>query len=86
MIYYSETDTGEVHYYTTKTQFEELLKVLDSNDMEAALCRELNEYKEEIFRQMELTEKLTNQLKGNKKTYLDAENGQFVIYIIKKNN
>ncbi|XP_064211217.1 nucleosome-remodeling factor subunit NURF301 isoform X2 [Tribolium castaneum] len=73
-----ENDNGEVHYYTTKTQLEELLKVLDSNDMEAALCRELNEYKEEIVRQMDLTEKLTNQLKGNKKTYLDAENALII--------
>lgn len=44
--------------------------------MESTLCREIQEYKEEIVRQMELTEKLTNQLKGNKKTYLDAENGK----------
>lgn len=58
------------------TQFEELLKKLDANDMEAALCREIQDYKEEIIRQMELTERLTNQFKGNKKTYLDAENGK----------
>ncbi|RZC39906.1 nucleosome-remodeling factor subunit NURF301, partial [Asbolus verrucosus] len=73
-----ESDNGEVHYYTTQTQFEELLKILDSNDMEATLYRELNDYKEEIVRQMDLTEKLTNQLKGNKKTYLDAENALII--------
>lgn len=72
----SESDQGEVWYYTTVLQFEELLKVLDANEMESTLCRELQEYKDEIVRQMELTEKLTNQLKGNKKTYLDAENGK----------
>lgn len=44
--------------------------------MEAALYRELQDCKEEIIRQMDLTEKLTNQLKGNKKTYLEAENGE----------
>jgi nucleosome-remodeling factor subunit BPTF len=73
-----ESDNGEVHYYSTKTQFEELLKIFDSSDMEATLCREFNDYKEEIFRQMDLTEKLTNQLKGNKKTYLDAENALII--------
>lgn len=41
--------------------------------MENHLYRELQEYKEEIVRQMELTESLTNQLKANKKTYLEAE-------------
>ena len=46
--------------------------------MEATLSRELNDYKDEIYRQMELTEKLTNQLKGNKKTYLDSENGKSI--------
>lgn len=46
--------------------------------MEASLYRELQEYKEEISRQMELTEKLTNQYKGNKKTYLDAENALII--------
>lgn len=45
--------------------------------MESSLYRELEDCKNEIIRQMELTEKLTNQFKGNKKTYLDAENGIF---------
>lgn len=73
-----ENEDGEVWYYTTASQFDELMKVLDANDMEATLCRELQEYRDEIVRQMELTEKLTNQFKGNKKTYLDAENGTFL--------
>lgn len=46
--------------------------------MESTLARELQEYTEEITRQMELTEKLTNQYKGNKKTYLDAENAAII--------
>ncbi|CAH0555321.1 unnamed protein product [Brassicogethes aeneus] len=69
-----ENDEGETWYYSTTTQLEELLKRLDANDMESALCRELQDIKDELSRQMELTEKLTNQLKGNKKTYIDAEN------------
>lgn len=46
--------------------------------MEAGLYRELQDYKDEITRQMDLTEKLTNQYKGNKKTYLDAENASII--------
>lgn len=49
---------------------------LDKNEMEVALYRELSDYKEEIVRQMELTEKITNQCKGNKKSYLEVENGE----------
>lgn len=49
---------------------------LDKNEMEVALYRELSDYKDEIKRQMELTETITNQYKGNKKTYLEIENGK----------
>ncbi|KAJ8968859.1 hypothetical protein NQ317_016782 [Molorchus minor] len=69
---------GEIHYYSTILQFNGLLKVLDSKDMEASLNREFQDYKEEIGRQMELTEKLTNQYKGNKRTYLGAENALII--------
>ncbi|XP_060530010.1 nucleosome-remodeling factor subunit NURF301 isoform X2 [Cylas formicarius] len=69
-----EASDGEVWYYSTPLQFKEMLKVFDVDDMESRLVRELQEYKCEIIRQMELTEKLTNQYKGNKKAYLDVEN------------
>ncbi|XP_012254800.2 nucleosome-remodeling factor subunit NURF301 isoform X2 [Athalia rosae] len=69
-----ESEDGEVWYYSTPLQFEELMSCLDQNEMEVALYRELSDYKEEIIRQMELTEKITNQCKGNKKSYLEVEN------------
>lgn len=80
LLIFSEDDSGEIWYYSTKHQFEELLKVFDVNDMEATLYREIQDYKDEIYRQMELTEKLTNQLKGNKKSYLDSENGELFFF------
>lgn len=49
---------------------------LDQNELEVALYRELSDYKDEIIRQMELTETITNQFKGNKKSYLEVENGK----------
>ncbi|KAJ2952773.1 hypothetical protein O0L34_g7133 [Tuta absoluta] len=69
-----EAENGDVWYYTSPTQFEELLSVLDADDMEAPLVRELMEMKHEILRQMEITERLTNQAKGNRRSYLEVKN------------
>ncbi|XP_018403305.1 PREDICTED: nucleosome-remodeling factor subunit NURF301-like isoform X2 [Cyphomyrmex costatus] len=69
-----ESEDGEVWYYSTLLQLEELMLALDQNELEVALYRELSDYKEEIVRQMELTETITNQFKGNKKSYLETEN------------
>lgn len=77
IIYYSESEDGEVWYYSTALQLEELMLCLDRNEMEVALYRELSDYKDEIVRQMELTEQITNQYKGNKKSYLEIENSKF---------
>lgn len=71
----SESESGEIWYYSTPLQLDELMKKLDDSEMEVALYRELSDYKDEIKRQMELTESITNQLKGNKKSYLEVENG-----------
>lgn len=51
---------------------------LDKNEMEVALYRELSDYRDEIKRQMEITETLTNQYKGNKKSYLEVENSTYL--------
>ncbi|XP_014598172.1 PREDICTED: nucleosome-remodeling factor subunit NURF301 isoform X1 [Polistes canadensis] len=69
-----ESESGEVWYYSTPLQLEELMHCLDRNEMEVALYRELSDYKDEIVRQMELTESITNQFKGTKKSYLEIEN------------
>ncbi|XP_026828403.1 nucleosome-remodeling factor subunit NURF301 isoform X1 [Ooceraea biroi] len=69
-----ESEDGEVWYYSTSLQLEEVMLALDQNELEVALYRELSDYKDEIVRQMELTESITNQFKGNKKSYLEVEN------------
>lgn len=46
--------------------------------METPLVRELLEMKQEILRQMEITERLTNQSKGNRKSYLEVENANIL--------
>ncbi|KAJ8725630.1 hypothetical protein PYW08_003813 [Mythimna loreyi] len=73
-----EAENGEVWYYSSPQQFEELLNVLDSDEMEAPLVRELLEMKQEILRQMDITERLTNQVKGNRKSYLEIENANII--------
>lgn len=81
--FYRENDNGDLWYYSSHTQFNELMECLDSKEMEMALYRELCDNKEEIFRQMEITETLTNQFKGNKKSYLEVENGNFHSFHVK---
>lgn len=69
-----ETETGdEVWYYSTTQQLENLLSALDDRNMELPLCRELIDFKDEMMRQMKITEDLTNELKGNKKSYFEFE-------------
>ncbi|XP_050664238.1 nucleosome-remodeling factor subunit NURF301 isoform X2 [Leptidea sinapis] len=73
-----ESESGEVWYYTTSQQLQELLNVLDGKEMEAPLVRELLEMKQEIIRQMDITEKFTNQVKGNRKSYLEVQNTNII--------
>jgi nucleosome-remodeling factor subunit BPTF len=75
----SENEDGEISYYSTQVQLENLLKNMDEDDMELMLCREINEFRDEINRQMEITEKVTVSQKGNKKSYLDSENGNYPV-------
>lgn len=72
-----ETEEGDrVWYYSTVDQFEQLLSRLDADDMELSLCRELADLKEEIERQMEITEALTNENKGSKRSFIEVENAK----------
>lgn len=73
-IFVEDEDNGEVWYYSSVPQFKELLGKLDEDNMERALCAELQDFQEEIERQMAITETLTNKFKGHKKTYLELEN------------
>lgn len=77
---FSESEDGQVWYYSTPLQLEELIAAFDKTEMEVALYRELSDYKDEIVRQMEITETLTNQFKGNKKSFLEVENGNEISF------
>lgn len=70
-----ETEDGsETWYYSTEAQFENVFKKLDPEFFEKQLCKEIDDCRDEIAKQMKLTESLTNELKGNKKSYFEIEN------------
>lgn len=72
-----ETEDGtELWYYSTEAQFENVVSKLDAEDMEKQLCKEITDFKEEIVKQMQLTESITTEEKGNKKSYFENEHGK----------
>lgn len=72
-----ETEDGsETWYYSTEIQLESVLKILDPEFFEKQLCKEIDDCKDEIVKQMKLTESLTNELKGNKKSYFEVQNAK----------
>lgn len=73
-IFVEDEENGEIWYYSSVPQFKELLSKLDEDNMERALCVELQDFQEEIERQMAITETLTNKFKSHKKSYLELEN------------
>ena len=74
-----EESGGQIRYYTSVPQFEELLEQLDSRYFEADVCGAIEAERSEIERQMGITEKLTSELKANnRKSYLELENQTIV--------
>ncbi|CAG5131375.1 unnamed protein product, partial [Candidula unifasciata] len=67
----------EVRYYSTKCQLEELLDSLDP-EWEPDLISFINEMKEDIIKQMSITEELTAASKGSRKSVLEVENAQLL--------
>lgn len=69
-----ETEDGsETWYYSQESQFEMVFKKLDREFFEKQLYNEIDMVKDEITKQMKLTESLTNEFKGNKKSYFEIE-------------
>jgi hypothetical protein len=57
---------------------EELLHRLDTEKYESSLVENILYFKEEIYRQMGITEKVTSTMNAqHRKTYLEAENGEW---------
>ncbi|KAI8124900.1 Nucleosome-remodeling factor subunit NURF301 [Lucilia cuprina] len=70
-----EDQAGEnVWYYSSVAKFQLLLSLLDGEDLESRLYSQIMELKDEILRQLKITETLTTEYKHNKKSYLEIEN------------
>ncbi|KAK3089173.1 hypothetical protein FSP39_001446 [Pinctada imbricata] len=67
---------NETWYYSNKSQLDELFEVLDRSDLERDLFMTLNDFKEDVVKQMQVTEELTNAHKGNRKSVLEIEIAQ----------
>jgi len=78
LVFCSEGE-NEVWYYSSRVQLDELVRTLDPDHWERDLVRAILEVKEDIVRQMALTEELTRELKGHKKAVLDMEAGSFTL-------
>merc|ERR1712203_468652 len=75
-----ENGNGNIRYYTSVPQFEELMEALDAKYFEADVTAAIEVERTEIERQMELTEKLTKETKPkpSQKSYLELENHTIV--------
>lgn len=75
-IFVEDQSSENVWYYSSITKFELLLTLLDSEDLESRLYSQILDLKDEIIRQLKITENLTNEHKFNKKSYIELENEQ----------
>jgi len=70
-------DGSSVWYYSTTHQLDELVHVLDADRYERDLVQVIGEMREEIDRQMLLTEQLTKAVQAGRKSVIDVLNGTF---------
>jgi len=64
-----------VWYYSTSRQLDELLLVLDAETYEHDLVQVIVEMREEIDKQMAVTEQLTKAVQAGRKSVIDVLNG-----------
>jgi len=69
-----------VWYYSTSSQLQELLLVLDADNYERDLVQVFVEMREEIDRQMQLTEQLTKAVQAGRKSVIDVLNGTYFLF------
>ena len=62
-------------YYSTVPQLRELLRSLDGEKYERDLVQMIEEMREEIDRQMQLTEQLTKAVQAGRRSVIDVLNG-----------
>ena len=81
IIYFSEDQNGDVWYYSSEDQFNELMETIDQDKWECDLMYGIEEYRRDILRQMSITESLTNSHRATRKSVLQVEAGmEFITY------
>lgn len=75
-IFVEDQSCENVWYYSSVAKFEALMCALDAEDLESRLHNQLTEMKDDIIRQLKITETLTNEYKHNKKSYFEIETEQ----------
>jgi nucleosome-remodeling factor subunit BPTF len=78
MLLFSSAGENEVWYYSSKYQFEELMECLDGTKWEFILVKAIEDVREDIIKQMDTTEKLTNDGRGMKSSILHSENSEYL--------
>ena len=81
MFCHSESEE-KLWYYSSIEQFEEVLSSLDREHWEADLYGALIDFREDILRQMSITEELTDHHKGSRKSILEIENSKYLVDVL----
>ncbi|KAK8737064.1 hypothetical protein OTU49_004783, partial [Cherax quadricarinatus] len=68
-----ESEDGEIWYYSTRAQLEEVMSLLDAADLEEELCHALQDVISELKRHMSLTEMVTEENQGSRKSCLQVQ-------------
>ena len=76
MCYIYSEGENEVYYYSTPPQIAEVLEAMDKDGYERELFYMIRDLKDDIMRQMKITEELTNSHCNSKKTALEVEKGK----------
>ena len=71
----------EAWYYSTKAHVEELMECLDGGQWEKELLMALQEMKDDILKQVSITEDLTASNKGGKKSIMEIETGRAILSV-----
>jgi len=81
MLHRESEDGSGVWYYSTVPQLNELLRCLDGDRYERDLVFMMGEMRDEIDRQMQLTEQLTKAVQAGRKSVIEVMNGRFFIFL-----
>lgn len=77
--YYREGE-NDIWYYSTKGQIDELIEVFDKHGFEREIAFVLSDLRDDITRQMGITESLTKEkCTANKKSAIELEISKFKI-------